>query len=262
MMTAFGSIVLTGASGGIGQALAVELAAPGRRLLLLGRDESRLAETARLSGARGATVETAAVDSRDAEAMAATLLRFDDASPVDLLIANAGVSAGLEPGLRPEAPGVSRRLMEINYGGVLNTVEPMLPRLIGRGSGRVVMVSSIAALRPQPDLPSYSATKMAVRGYAVALRGWLVPLGVGVTVVYPGFVTSPMSARHRGAKPFEIPAEKAARIIVRGLGRNRSVIAFPWQLAIPAFLNGLLPPWAADLTNRPFRATVTPDDGR
>jgi short-subunit dehydrogenase len=152
--------------------------------------------------------------------------------------------------------------MEVNYGGVLNTVEPVLPRMITRRGGRIVLISSLAALRPQPDLPSYSATKMAVRGYGIALRGWLKAFGVGVTLVYPGFVTSPMSLRHKGAKPFEISAEQAAALIVRKLARGRSVIAFPWLLALGCVLNLLLPAWASDLTDAPFRADVEPDDGR
>lgn len=258
----YSRIVLTGASGGIGEALALRLAAPGRQLLLAGRRAERLEAVAGLCRARGAAVETAVVDVREAEAVAAALLAFDEAGPVDLLIANAGVSAGLEPGRRPEAAGVSRRLMEINYGGMLNTVEPMLPRFIARRSGRIALISSIAALRPQPDLPSYSATKMAVRGYGVALRGWLREHGVGVSVIFPGFVTSPMSLRHRGAKPFEISAERAARIIVRGLERGRAVIAFPGPLAALAVLGMLIPPKMADFFEGGFRAYVDPDDGR
>lgn len=262
MTPPFRSIALTGASSGIGRALAAELAAPGTTLLLFGRDPARLAETAALAATRGAAVETATVDSRDASAMAATLTAFDDRRPIDLLVANAGISAGLEPDLMPEAPGVSRRLLEVNYAGVLHTVEPLLPRMIARRSGRIALVSSLAALRPQPDLPSYSATKMAVRGYGIALRGWLKPHGVGVSLVYPGFVTSPMSARHKGAKPFEVPVDRAAAIIGRGLRKGRPVIAFPLPLALGCFLNMLLPAWASDLTNAPFRASVEPDDGR
>jgi NADP-dependent 3-hydroxy acid dehydrogenase YdfG len=258
----FRRIVLTGATGGIGRALAGELAGPGVGLLLLGRDADRLAAVAGEAGARGATVSTKVVDSRDGEAMAAAILAYDDAGPVDLVIANAGVSAGRSPGRRPEAAGVSRRLMEVNHGGVLNTVEPLLPRMQARRAGRIAIVSSLAALRPQPDLPSYSATKMAVRGYGVALRGWLKEYGVGVTMIYPGFVTSPMSIRHKGSKPFEISAAEASRIIVRGLARGRPTIAFPRLLALGCVLNMLLPAWASDLTDAPFRADVEPDDGR
>ncbi|WP_181705300.1 SDR family NAD(P)-dependent oxidoreductase [Chthonobacter rhizosphaerae] len=262
MTSRFSSVVLTGASSGIGEALALELAAPGRALLLVGRDAERLAAVADRCRRAGANVDTALVDVRDAEALAATLLAFDDRHPVDLLIANAGVSAGLAPGRGPEAPGVSRRLLDINYGGMLNTVEPLLPRLIARRGGRIALVSSLAGLRALPDMPSYSGTKAAVRGYGVALRGWLARYGVGVTLVYPGFVTSPMSARHGGARPFEISAEKAARLIVRRLEKGRRVIAFPFPLALGIFLGNLLPPALSDLTMKPFEADVAPDDGR
>ena len=145
---------------------------------------------------------------------------------------------------------------------MLNTVEPLLPRFIARRAGQVALTSSIAALRPQPDLPSYSATKMAVRGYGVALRGWLREFDVGVSVIFPGFVTSPMSLRHRGAKPFEISAERAAGIIVRGLERRAAIIAFPLPLAILATLGMLIPPVIADWFENGFRAYVVPDDGR
>lgn len=262
MQTRFSSVVLTGASSGIGEALAREFAAPGVTLLLIARDEARLEAVAAACRAKGATVETARIDVRDADAMRQTLESFDTRVPVDLVIANAGVSAGLTPGHGPEAPGVSRRLMEINYAGMLHTVEPLLPRLIARRAGRIALVSSLAGLRALPDMPSYSATKAAVRGYGIALRGWLARHHVGVTLIYPGFVTSPMSARHAGARPFEIPAEKAATLIHHRLKSGRRVIAFPFPLAAGIFLGNLLPPWLSDLTMRPFEAEVRPDDGR
>ncbi|HUG61025.1 MAG TPA: SDR family NAD(P)-dependent oxidoreductase, partial [Methylomirabilota bacterium] len=120
-ITRYRSIALTGASGGIGRALALEMAGPGMSILLFGRDADRLAKTAADATRLGADVETALVDSRDGEAMQRALHAYDDIRPIDLVIANAGVSAGLEPGQAPEAPGVSRRLLEVNYGGVLNT---------------------------------------------------------------------------------------------------------------------------------------------
>mgnify|MGYP001561839574 CR=1 FL=1 len=256
------NIVLTGASGGIGTALAERLAAPGRRLLLIGRRADELAVLAERCRARGGEVEVGVVDVREGEALSALILDFDDRFPVDLVLANAGVTCGLTPGHQPEAPGEARRLLDINYGGMLNTVEPLLPRFIARRAGQVALTSSIAALRPQPDLPSYSATKMAVRGYGVALRGWLREFDVGVSVIFPGFVTSPMSLRHRGAKPFEISAERAAGIIVRGLERRAAIIAFPLPLAILATLGMLIPPVIADWFENGFRAYVVPDDGR
>jgi len=241
MAISYKSIVLTGASSGIGEALCLRLAAPGVRLLLIARRGDELERVAAGCRARGAMVDCASVDVRDRVILSQVVLAFDDRHPIDLLIANAGVSTGLLPGHRPEAEGESRRLMEINYGG------------------RLALVESIAALRPQPDLPSYSATKMAVRGYGIALRGWLRSFGVGVSVIYPGFVTSPMSLRHHGYKPFEMSADKAADIVARGLQRGRPIIAFPLLLAILSMLGMLIPSGLADWFNEGFRATVDPD---
>lgn len=259
MPKTFGSIALTGASSGIGAAVARCFAQPDVTLLLIALDSERLEVVAQECRDKVAVVETAVLDVRNAAATRKALETFDERHPIDLVIANAGVAAGLEPGAMPESPGTSRRLLEVNYGGMLNTVEPLLPRFIARRRGHVALVASIAALRPQPDLPSYSGTKMAMRGYGVALRGWLRGHGIDVSMIYPGFVTSPMSARHKGFKPLEISAERAASIIVRKLRRRRGVIAFPWPLALVAQLNMLLPPFLSDWTNRSFRAKVDPD---
>ncbi len=252
-------IVLTGASGGIGLALAERLAAPGVSLLLIARDAARLAQAAQAAQARGAQVETARLDVTDREAMAEALTRCDAVAPVDLLIANAGVSAGLGPGRAPERRADSERVWRVNYGGMLNTVEPLLPALRERPGAQIALMSSIAALRPLPDMPSYSASKAAVRAYGISLRGWLRPCGVAVSVICPGFVTSPMSRRHDGFKPFEISAERAAAIIARGLARRRAFITFPWPLAALAWADQRLPPALSDWFGRGFAARIEPD---
>lgn len=255
------SVVLTGASSGIGAALAAALAGPGRRMLLVGRDAARLSAVAEAARGRGALAEAAAIPVTEGEALAARLRAFDAAHPVDLLIANAGVTSGRGPeGWEP--PGQSHWIVDVNLKGVFNTVEPLLPALVARGAGRIVLVASMAALRPQADEPSYSASKAAVRAWGLALRPWLRAHGVGVTVVNPGFVTSPMSARHLGPRPFEIGAERAAAIILRGLDRGRSEITFPRGLAALVALGRLLPPRLSDLAERRFAARILPDPGR
>ena len=259
-MSGWRSIVLTGASGGIGRALAVALAGPGVRLLLTGRDRERLDASAAAAVARGAVVETVLVDVTDGAALAAALTAFDAVAPVDLLIANAGVSSGLEPGRRPEPPDRARRVIAVNLDGMLNTVEPLLPAMAQRGRGQIALMSSLAALRPLPDMPAYSASKAAVRAWGTSLRGWLGPQGVAVTVICPGFVTSPMSARHRGFKPFEIGADRAAGIILRGLVRRRAYITFPWPLALLTWLDNRLPTAVSDWFVRGFAADILPDD--
>jgi short-subunit dehydrogenase len=255
-VTGFRRIVLTGASGGLGAALAARLAAPGVTLMLTGREVGRLTAAANAARARGATVELALLDVTDREAMAVALARFDAAGPVDLIVANAGVSSGLGPGRSIEPPERARDVIAVNLFGAMNAVEPLIPAMIARGAGRIALVSSMAALRPLPDMPAYSAGKAALRAWGTSLRGWLGPQGVGVTVVCPGFVTTPMSARHKGAKPFEIPAGRAADIIVRGLERSRPLITFPWPLALLSWLDMRLPPALSDWCARGFAAEI------
>ncbi|HEU0221223.1 MAG TPA: SDR family NAD(P)-dependent oxidoreductase [Paracoccaceae bacterium] len=252
-------IILTGASSGIGAALARELARPGASLLLIARDPARLAAVAEEVRARGAKAETAALSVTDREGLAELLRESDARVPTDLIIANAGVAGGLSEGRRPEAEGLSHWLVDVNLKGMLNSVEPLLPAMIARGRGRIALVSSIAGIRPVPDLPSYSAAKAGVRAYGIALRGWLRPHGIGVTVICPGFVTSPMSARHLGPKPFEMSAEAAARLIARGIARGGSAITFPWQLALLVWLGNRLPPRLSDWFERRFAARILPD---
>lgn len=258
-MTPHRRIALTGASGGIGLALAARLAAPGASMLLIARDAGRLARAAEAARAAGADVETALADVTDRAAMTAALTRFDASAPIDLLIANAGVSTGLGPDRAPERPEDAERVWRVNYGGMLNTVEPLLPALRARPGAQIALMSSIAALRPLPDMPSYSASKAAVRAYWIALRGWLRPQGVAVSVICPGFVTSPMSQRHLGFKPFEIGAERAAEIVARGLARRRAFITFPWPLAALAWLDQRLPPAVSDWFGQGFAARIEPD---
>ncbi|MEM6679269.1 MAG: SDR family NAD(P)-dependent oxidoreductase, partial [Pseudomonadota bacterium] len=182
-MTGFQSIVLTGASGGIGHALASRLAADGRHLLLVGRDPDRLAEAREAAAAKGAAVETAPLDVTETARLAEALLAFDDRRPVDLVIAGAGISSGTKPDGAPEGLDALRRVIEVNLLGAAATIEPLIPRMVARGHGRIVVIGSVAAHRPLPDMPAYSASKAALRAWATAIRGRLAPQGVGVTIV-------------------------------------------------------------------------------
>ncbi|PLX36689.1 MAG: oxidoreductase [Hyphomicrobiales bacterium] len=253
------SIVITGATGGIGNALARHYAAPGVSLCLTGRDRQRLEQIAEDCRQAGAEVVAAAVDVRDRDALYDALRGFDERTPVDLLIANAGVSAGLRAGGQRETDEEAERLADINYKGTINTVHALIDQMRARKSGHIAMVSSLAGMRALPEMPSYSATKAAIIAYGDSLRGWLKTDRIDITVICPGFVTSPMSARHIGPKPLEISAEKAAGIISRGLARRRSRIAFPWPLVFGIWLSKFLPPKIADLFMNGFAAEIEPD---
>ncbi|PVB63529.1 oxidoreductase [Labrenzia sp. 011] len=252
-------IVLTGASGGIGQALAREFAGPGTYLALIARDEARLEPVMTDIRAQGAEGEVAAIDIRDREKLQAYLAELDTRHPVDLVIANAGVTAGLGPNRTRESDADSDRQIDVNYRGVVNTVSGIVDALQKRRRGQIVLVASLAGMRALPDMPSYSATKAAIIAYGHSLRGWLKPFGVSVTIICPGFVTTPMSARHKGAKPFEMPADKAATLMRRAIERKRAFYAFPFLLAFGIRLQNLLPPILGDLFLGGFEAEIEDD---
>ena len=173
--------------------------------------------------------------------MTAWVTSVDRDTPVDLVIANAGVMSGTPPQGLFEGSDEAHKLIETNVLGVLNTVQPLLGPMMERGRGQIAIVSSLAAFVALPDSPSYCASKSAVLSYGLALRGLLADKGIRVSVICPGYVATPMSARENVRKPQEMAPEKAAEIIVRGLEKNRAVIAFPRTLALLTQLNALLP---------------------
>ncbi len=233
------SILITGASSGIGAALALEFAGPGTRLALGGRDQARLGAVAEACRAAGAEPRVAALDVRERPALAAWIAEVDRAAPLDLVIANAGVSAGTGGGGETEAQ--TRRVIATNLDGVLNTVLPAVACMRPRGRGQVAIMSSLGAFRGFPGAPAYCASKAAVRVWGEALRGELRGAGIGVSVICPGYVRSPMTAVNDFPMPLLMDAERAARIIRRGLARNRPRIAFPWPLYAAVWLLSALP---------------------
>lgn len=254
-----GAVVLTGASSGIGAALALAYAEPGRALGLIARNKERLAATASACEARGAQVSLASLDVTEAVALAAWIRDFDAANPVEILIANAGISGGRAPDGRLETLETAVRQLRINLEGAVNTVDAVLEPMRRRGHGRLVLMSSLSGLRALPDAPAYSASKSGLLGYGAALRGSLRPEGISVTVVCPGFVTSPMSQRYLGARPGEVSAERAARIIRRGVDRGKARIVFPRHLGVAIRASHLLPTVWSDAIMRRFGFRIAPE---
>lgn len=246
-------IVITGASSGIGAALAREYAARGIVLGLLGRNEARLQVVQAACEAEGAQVVLGVMDVTDERAMRQWLETFDAKYPVDLLVANAGISLGSSRtgDAVLEEEEAARQLFKVNVDGMLNSVLPLVPFMVQRGHGQIALMASLAAMRGLPSAPAYSTSKAAVKHYGEALRGKLGKHGVRVSVICPGYVKTPLTEVNRFPMPFLMEADKAARIIRKGLVRNKPRIAFPWMLYVPLWLLSCLSP---RLTDRFFAA--------
>jgi short-subunit dehydrogenase len=250
------SVVITGASSGIGHALALHYARRGTHLGLLGRNRDRLLRVAAECRSRGATVDAEAIDVRSRGAMAAWLDAYDRRFPIDLLFANAGVMDGTPVDGAIEPADAAYEIVETNVLGVLNTVQPAIPRMMARQRGQIVILSSLAGLIPLRDSPSYCASKSAVLAYGLSLRDLLIAHGIRVNVICPGYVATPMSRQEIGSKPFEISAGRAASLIARGLARNKPVIAFPFWLALGTRIGAMLPDALRERVTRGSRFRV------
>ena len=246
-MKKFTSIVITGGSNGIGETLALDYAQPGVALALIGRDKARVEAVAAACRARGATVWAEAIDVVERDKLAAWLAAFDDAHPVDLLIANAGVSIDQDNSSLHDF-SIIRRTIDINFGGVLNTVEPLLGRMIGRKQGQIAIMSSLASFIGLPYSASYNASKAAVRVWGESIRYVLKKDGIGVSVICPGFVSTRITAQAPFPMPFLMTTARASAIIRRGLARNAARIAFPIGLKAAVWFGLTLPGrWSARL---------------
>jgi NADP-dependent 3-hydroxy acid dehydrogenase YdfG len=244
-MTEPKAIAITGASSGIGAALALAYAAPGRFLALTGRDQARLKDVAGQAQAAGAEVLHRIVDVADRPAMAAFIAECEGIAPLDLVIANAGVDSwGYEGDER------FYRTIDINVNGVLNTILPAIPAMQGRRRGQIAIMSSLAGYRGLPTAPAYCTSKAAVRSLGEALRGQLAGAGVQVSVITPGFVESRITDGSRLPMPFKWKADRAARHIKDRLRRNQGRIAFPWQLYAAVWVLNVMPQWLADIALR------------
>lgn len=234
-------ILITGAGRGIGEALALEYAEAGVCLVLVGRSADDLQRVAQTCRTKGAEVKVMQADVTRTDELRQKLFKLDDEMPVDLLIANAGVTSGLETGQLVEAWDGVKTVAQTNFLGVMATVSPICDRMVARRQGQIAVMGSLSAYRGLPSCPAYSGAKAGVETYAMALRDGLAPSNVWVNVVSPGYVKTDMSDKLDGPKPFLLSSKQAASIIRRGLARNRARISFPFPLNFGARVLSLLP---------------------
>jgi NAD(P)-dependent dehydrogenase (short-subunit alcohol dehydrogenase family) len=229
---------LTGASTGIGRAVALRLAADGWRVAASARNAEALATLA--TEAPPGTIASYPVDVTDRDACLACAERIErELGPLDLAIFNAGAHRPMPA--TEFSSATLRALLDINVMGTAHGLEAVLPRLIARKSGRVVIVASMAGYRGLPTAAAYGASKAALINMAEALRPELAMQGVILQVVNPGFVKTPMTAQNRFPMPFLVTAEQAAAAILRGLRSDRFEITFPARFAFLMKLVRLIP---------------------
>ena len=219
-------IWLTGASMGIGRAVARELAQRGAVTILTARGEGKLEEVRREAQSRGAKAIVAPGDVTDLERMKEIVSEAEsEIGGIDVLIANAGTHLPTNPESFDSAEYLG--LMDLNFGGMLRCMEAVLPGMIERGSGRIVGVSSLAGLRGVPTAGAYSASKGAMINFLQSSRFHLASRDVGVTIIHPGFVRTPLTDKNDFHMPFLMDAGRAARIMCNGIARGKAEVSFP-----------------------------------
>lgn len=231
-------VFLTGASSGIGEALARLYAARGATLGLVARRGEHLE---RLKAALPVAVEAYACDVRDAAAMREAAARFQaiHGAP-DLVIANAGISHG-NLTAEPRDVEVFREILDVNVLGMVNTFQPFVAAMRERGAGTLAGIASVAGFRGLPGATAYSASKAAAISYLEGLRVEMRRRGVRVVTICPGFIATPMTERNPYRMPFILEADDAARRIARAIDASKSFAVIPWQMAIVGRLLKLVP---------------------
>jgi short-subunit dehydrogenase len=235
--------VVTGASSGIGWALAQALAAAGCKVGLTARREEELLKLAELVRAAGGTAAAAVADFADrGQVEQAVAALRGQLGPIDLLVANAGV--GKPTALDPVNMADVEAMFRVNTLGVLYSFAAVMPEMLSRKAGHLVAISSLAGYRGLPGESAYCASKAAVNTYLDGLRIHLRGTGVKVTTVCPGFVTTPMTAK---MDPKHMPglmsADAAARRILRAIAAGKKVYNFPWHVHLLVKLSRWLPDW-------------------
>lgn len=237
------NILITGASSGIGEALAIYYAQQGiQNLFISGRDENRLNNVAERCRKNGVEVYAKVIDVCDKNAMNNWIKECNQKAEINLVIANAGVSTGTE------TTENIYNTFNTNIMGVLNTVTPITEIYKQRTGGEkiIAITSSIAGYHGLPSCPSYSASKACIKAYGEALRGSLAVDGIQVNVICPGFVKSRITDKNTCPMPFFMSAEKAAQIISRRIDKNVGLIAFPWPMRLAVWILSILPNCLSD----------------
>lgn len=235
------TILITGASSGIGQALALAFAGPESMLVLWGRNQERLDHTAAACRKLGSNTQTAAFDLSDTDQLLDNLEQADAGLSIDLAIFNAGIGGSISPERTAQESRAAYQMASVNFTAPVIAANVLAEHMAERSRGQIVFLGSIASSYPLPMAPLYSGSKAGLARFAEAFRLRVSRHGIAVTLVEPGFIDTPMSRQLKEPRPFLISAEKAAKIIKRGILRGQRHIIVPWQFAVIRILTAIIP---------------------
>jgi len=242
-------VLITGASSGIGRGLAIELARGGAKVGLIARRAEVVQEVVREIEAVGSKGMALPADVQDASSLSAAADRLSaEFGPIDILIANAGIGPTRDAAKidAAEIAGV----INVNVIGAANSVAAVIPEMVKRGSGQLVVISSLAAYRGLPASAAYCASKAAVSAFFESLRLDLGPRGIDVTIIHPGFIKTPLTAGREAQMPFLMELDDAVKKMARAIAKRRKRYSFPWQLATIVRAGMIMPIWMYDQISR------------
>ena len=239
-------VFLTGASSGIGEGLALELADRGANLGLVARRHEHLAKLAKACEEKGAKAFIYGCDVTNAKALAdAAESMRREFGHIDILIANAGVS-GADQSTRDYEPEAVKKVIEINLLGAVNAVHAVLPQMLERGSGQLVAISSLAGIRGLPKSAAYSASKAGMTAFFESVRLDTLGKGIDVTIIQPGFIETPLTAGRTNNMPFLMTLDEAIPHFIKAIEKKKKFASFPYQLASIVRVGKVFPAWLYD----------------
>ncbi len=241
--------MITGASSGIGRGLALELAGKNARVGLVARRASALDEIVNEIESQGGKAIALPADVQDNESLkTAVTLLTGQFGPVDLLIGNAGIAATRDAA-EIDAEEVAN-IINVNVVGVANSVAAVIPEMLARGKGHLVVISSLAAYRGLPKSAAYCASKAGISAFFESLRLDLEPRGIDITIIHPGFIKTPITAGRQAKMPYLMELDDAVEKIVRAIEKRKKSYAFPWQLASIVRAGMMMPIFMYDWISR------------
>jgi len=220
------NILITGASSGIGYQLALDYARNGNKLYLIGRNKDRLQNIEESIKELGAEAKIFIVDVCDKVKMSEVI---DSIGEIDLAIANAGISTGTLS-ISDAAEGKSRQVLDTNIWGVVNTVYPVINIMKKRKSGQIAIISSMAGFRGLCGASAYCSSKAFARVFGESLQLDLKKYGIAVNIICPGWIKTPLTDANNFKMPLLMPVEKASKIIIKSLEKNKPLIKFPLRI--------------------------------